>query len=380
MQAKSNPSPLNHIESLDCLRGLSALLVVCYHYRDFLNDAIPHIGNTLFENGRIGVDLFFILSGFVIYTTTRNKNNRCVIPFLVKRMFRVVPLAWLLITMVFIGKDDATWHAYAFSLIFIPLTNSDAPFFGYNLLGPAWTLSYELWFYAMFAAGMLLSKTHRGLTTAAIVISCVFGLQMLSQTSLNLDPYAGTAFSGHLPIPAQVISQLSNPLFLEFLLGIGLAYIYATFRMTWLAVNEKIRICIYLLLSAYFLSHFFSGYATGHGLTRKGLAALALFSVYLCADFDEALARAKGFIQGPGGAFAFLGRISFSLYIVHEPLHQFVGSLPVLAELFQWESGIGKFVTLSTFSVAIAYALFHLVEKPTQRLGRYLADRAITFC
>ncbi|MGT2491296.1 acyltransferase family protein [Cupriavidus basilensis] len=48
-----------HIESLDCLRGISALLVMCYHYRELLNDIIPNIGNTIFENGRIGVDVFY---------------------------------------------------------------------------------------------------------------------------------------------------------------------------------------------------------------------------------------------------------------------------------------------------------------------------------
>lgn len=47
-----------HIESLDCPRGISALLVMFYHYRELLNDIIPNIGNTIFENGRIGVDVF----------------------------------------------------------------------------------------------------------------------------------------------------------------------------------------------------------------------------------------------------------------------------------------------------------------------------------
>lgn len=277
----------------------------------------------------------------------------------------------------FYRDGSANWRAYVLSLMFIPLSNTDAPFFGYNMLSPGWTLSYELWFYAMFGTGMLVSKVHRGLAAGAVLLGCVFGLQALSHTPLYLDAYPATTFTGHLLVPAQVVSQLSNPLFIEFLLGIGLAYLYANCRARWLAVNEKIRSGVYLLLAAYFLSHFFSGYAMGHGITRKGLAALALFSVYLCADFDGLFTKVKGLIRGPGGALAFLGRISFSLYIVHEPLHQFIGCVPVMAQLFRLEGGIGKFVTLGTFSVVAAYALFHLIEHPTQRIGKYVAERFV---
>ncbi|EYS93299.1 hypothetical protein CF68_27575 [Cupriavidus sp. SK-4] len=375
IQSSRTETKMGHIESLDCLRGISALLVMCYHYRELLNDVIPNIGNTLFENGRIGVDAFFILSGFVMYATTQSKSNQLVLPFLIKRALRVIPLAWLFITIVFIGTGGEDRHAFLLSLLFIPLSNTDAPFFGYNLLSPGWTLSYELWFYVMFAIGMLVSKSHRGLAAATVLCACVFGLQALCHTPLYIDAYPAATFSANLPIPAQLVSELSNPLFFEFILGVALAYLYANFRASWLAMNEKIRIGAYLFLTAYFLSHFFSGYAMGHGLTRKGLAAVALFSVYLCSDFDGLLGKTKAFIRGPGGAFIFLGRISFSLYIVHEPLHQFVASIPVLSELYRLEGGIGKFVTLSAFSVVAAYALFHLVEQPTQRLGKYLADR-----
>jgi exopolysaccharide production protein ExoZ len=128
-------------------------------------------------------------------------------------------------------------------------------------------------------------------------------------------------------------------------------------------------------LAAYFVSHFFSGYAMGHGLTRKGLAALAIFSVYLCADFDGLLFKARNLVRGPSDVFVLLGRISFSLYIVHEPLHQHIDMMPVLGPLFQLEGGIGKFVTLLTFSILAAYALYLLVERPMQRLGKWVAHR-----
>jgi exopolysaccharide production protein ExoZ len=363
-----------HIASLDCLRGVSALLVMLYHYRELLNDYIPHIGNTLFENGRIGVDIFFILSGFVMYTTTQGTNNQRVLPFLVKRAFRVVPLAWLLIIILFVAGGCLEKHAFMFSMLFVPLANENAPFYGYNILSAAWTLSYELWFYVMFAIGMAMSKSFRGLATSVVLISCVFGIQKLGHFPLNFDAYLIPIYAGKLPVPA-LISQLGNPLFLEFLLGIFLAYLYANFRKTWLNLNSKFRIWVYLFLAAYFLSHFFSGYAMGHGLTREGFPALAIFSLYLCADFDKSLSRVKALIRGPGDLFDFLGRISFSLYIIHDPLHQYIEAIPVLNPLYRLTGGIGKFVTLCTFSIVIAYVLYLLVERPTQRLGKFVATR-----
>lgn len=379
IRAQENLPRSSYIESLDCLRGVSALLVMLYHYREFLNDVIPHIGNTLFENGRIGVDIFFILSGFVMYTTTQGEKNQFVLPFLVKRAFRVIPLAWLLIAILFIADDGLDQHAFIHSMLFIPLENNDPPFFGYNILSPAWTLSYELWFYVMFAVGMMLCKSRRGLAAAAVLMGCVFGLQKLGHSSLNFDAYLTPVYAGNLPIPTQLVSQLGNPLFLEFLLGVFVAYLYAEFRDAWLGINSRFRTGIYLALAAYFLSHFFSGYAMGHGLTRKGLAALAIFSLYLCTDFDGLLSDTRNLIRGPGDIFVFLGRISFSLYIIHEPLHQYVGSMPVLGSLFRFEGGIGKLVTLCTFSIVAAYALYLLVERPTQRFGKFVANRFFTF-
>jgi peptidoglycan/LPS O-acetylase OafA/YrhL len=375
IRGQGNPGRSSHIESLDWLRGVSALLVVLYHYRELLNDVMPHIGNILFENGRIGVDIFFILSGFVMYTATQERKNQLVVPFLVKRAFRVIPLAWLIITVLFLADGSLDKHALMFSMLFVPLANSDQPFFGYNILSPAWTLSYELWFYAMFAAGMLLSRSHRGLAAAVVLIGCVFGLQKLGHLSFNIDPYLTPIYAGNLPVPAQLISQLSNPLFLEFLLGVFLAYLHINFRDAWLNLNSKFRTGVYLFLVAYFLSHFFSGYAMGHGLTRKGLAAFAIFSLYLCANFDGSLSKIRTLIRGPSDVFSFLGRISFSLYIIHEPLHQYVGAIPVLSSLFRLTGGIGKFVTLCTFSIVAAYALYLLVERPTQRLGKFVIER-----
>ena len=69
----------NTINSIQALRGIAALLVVGFHYREALNLTFPTLGDTLFINGAIGVDLFFLISGFITFYVANNLNDglRC---------------------------------------------------------------------------------------------------------------------------------------------------------------------------------------------------------------------------------------------------------------------------------------------------------------
>lgn len=87
---------MKRIKELDSLRGIAALMVVLYHYTfrfhekysySFLYDVFN------FEYGHLGVELFFMISGFVIYMSIKNINSP--LDFLKKRFYRLYPLFWL---------------------------------------------------------------------------------------------------------------------------------------------------------------------------------------------------------------------------------------------------------------------------------------------
>ncbi|EIR2665175.1 acyltransferase family protein [Escherichia coli] len=63
------------LNSIQVMRGIAALMVVGFHYRTSLNGvyAQTNLGDLLFLNGAFGVDLFFIISGFIIVYSTKNK-------------------------------------------------------------------------------------------------------------------------------------------------------------------------------------------------------------------------------------------------------------------------------------------------------------------
>src|SRR5699024_4647506 len=82
------------IKGIQYLRGLAALMVVYFHFRYYLNDIYSKqdLGEFLFKNGAFGVDLFFIISGFIICFATQRDEERPLLSYASKRFFRIYPL------------------------------------------------------------------------------------------------------------------------------------------------------------------------------------------------------------------------------------------------------------------------------------------------
>lgn len=185
--------------SIQYLRALAALSVVAYHACQW--------ARIDFEIGSAGVDVFFIVSGFIMWSTTSGKPVRP-LEFLRKRAIRIVPLYWavtlgllaaaLLFPDRFRDVQPTPWHVFA-SLTFIQHLNPQGQPF--PLLPPGWTLNYEAVFYLMFAGALLVPKAKRAM---------VLTLALASLT-----------FFGFIYPPAYIM--LCNPLLLEFAAGMWLA-------------------------------------------------------------------------------------------------------------------------------------------------------------
>ncbi|MFW5387222.1 acyltransferase family protein, partial [Yersinia sp. 2542 StPb PI] len=80
------------IKSVHQLRGIASLFVVFVHLKFLINDtyAQKNLGDMLFSSGYFGVDLFFMISGFVIVYSTKNDNS--IFSFSVKRLFKIYPV------------------------------------------------------------------------------------------------------------------------------------------------------------------------------------------------------------------------------------------------------------------------------------------------
>ncbi|WP_439574640.1 acyltransferase family protein [Phreatobacter sp.] len=215
-KASSHGPPLQRLASIQSLRAAAALSVVAYH-----------VAGEPLVIGAAGVDVFFVISGFVIGLITVAKPPAPV-AFAYDRATRVLPLYWfftaLLVATKLLAPDllpniprDAGWFAQSFLLIPAAIPGSTTAF---PVLHQGWTLWYEALFYALAVAAIVLAPRRQAMALTAMILALVA---------------AGMALSPEGAIAA----TYTSPLLVEFLAG----YWFAIWRArggrpgTGLAVN-----------------------------------------------------------------------------------------------------------------------------------------------
>lgn len=154
--------------SLQILRALAAWTVVFHHIALlYAIEAKSLIGTFFLKYGPVGVDVFFVLSGFVMYLAAGNSRKGAG-PFFVDRLFRVAPVYWFYSVLVIVGiwlmPRGFAYTAYdssslIASALFIPHLNPSGVG-EFPLLVVGWTLNFEMFFYASLACCMALSPKH----------------------------------------------------------------------------------------------------------------------------------------------------------------------------------------------------------------------------
>lgn len=193
------------INSIQALRFLAVFGVV-------LNHTLSKAGIS-FLPGTAGVDLFFVISGFIIaYSVDRNKDHPRL--FLLKRAIRVLPLYWvytsmmvalLLVAPQMFGHLKFSLSHTLDSYLLLPTINTIGE--RRPVLNVGWTLSYEMLYYCCFAA--------------------LLGLRRMVAFYVLLTIFLTTTCAGlFLVQPNTYIYFITNAIFLEFLLGFGLFLLY----------------------------------------------------------------------------------------------------------------------------------------------------------
>ena len=293
-------SDQNKINSIQALRGFAALLVVMFHFRGEINKTFPHIGDTLFINGSMGVDLFFLISGFIVFYVARNLNDgvNSSKEFFIKRMCRIIP-PYYLITLCVAGSSVESWLETLRSMLFIPLDGKVVgPVYGYARLDVGWTLNYEFLFYALSTFAIFFKKQKWFVLSA--VIFCLTIIPSFYFGWNGLNPTIGYNFNN------VYLKLMTNPLILEFIMGIFIGWTYS--------IDIKIKSKFFWILtlsfsSAFFLYIYFSGALWGNSPRAFMIpCALLLFSVI---EYEKRYG-----INWPNWIIN-TGAISFSIYLIH---------------------------------------------------------------
>ncbi|MGE2728576.1 acyltransferase family protein [Mycolicibacterium vaccae] len=173
--------------ALDGLRGLAALAVVAYHYLDRGPHLYPQLGQSYswIEWGKYGVQLFFIISGFVIFDSVRASTST---RFLVNRAIRLYPAYWLavLLTFIVVSLYGLPGRETTLPVALFNLTMLEG-FFGVPYVdGAYWTLAVELAFYAVIVFLARLNALRDGVIF--ITLSVWLGLLLAARAVALILP------------------------------------------------------------------------------------------------------------------------------------------------------------------------------------------------
>ena len=189
------------LDIIQVLRGVAAYLVLFYHIRSMevaqakaLQSGDLPLFDGVFRNGYAGVDLFFVISGFImVYVTFHQPPSLTSLKdFVIARVSRIYPVWWLFATLIaiyFFVAHGAPWDAGALaekgnsgfnhlvrSYLLLPQAN-------FPVLGPGWTLVHEMYFYVAFAVILMLPRAlmlpSLILWGAAVLIGALNGLSAI---------------------------------------------------------------------------------------------------------------------------------------------------------------------------------------------------------
>lgn len=347
---------MQQIRSIHYLRGIAAFLVVGFHLRNNFNENYPikEFGDYLFMGGASGVDLFFIISGFIMmYSTSRGVLAK---DFVTRRLFRIFPPFLFLFAMLyFLYPDFKTEHALRSLFLIHSDYSSDAPFFGYNTLVPAWTLTYEIYFYFIFVVSMSLSNKYRGLISLLALSLPVIALQLAINGSIDMNG----ASTAELPKESYfygLVRFISSPMMIEFCYGIVLYSIMS--RIKRIAHPNLIAFaCI-----SFFICSYLSWFRFFHGPLNFGLWSIVLIIGCLIYESNNNLKEVK--------LLTFLGSISYSLYLTQGVVLTVLNHYEPYIPIYSAGKGLTRFIFSMTACIVVSYFVYEYIEKPSIKAGK----------
>lgn len=313
LQIMDSKARVSQIDSLQALRALAATTVIFDH--------IPYL-----HWGAFGVDIFFIVSGFVICHITAIDSS----DFFLKRVFRIVPLYWLCtfciaaVALARPGLLGATTYSTSYflkSLFFIPYRRLDHRLVPMLFLG--WTLQFEMLFYAIFGTALMFTKKYaREAAIAGLIV-----VALLGKPFRHLSP---------------IVLFYARDVVIQFACGITCYILWerygTTIRRIPLVLSAVAAIASYAFFIPFDLRIFNSyGPYFVHipDFLIRGIPASLIVLAFLSGE---------GRIKYP--AFVLLiGDASYSLYLLH----------PYILEML--EHKLGKLATFSPLNMAITIAL-----------------------
>ncbi len=283
------------VASIEALRGFAVTIVIFFHLylvqdRYFEENILPE----LFLLGGWGVDIFFVISGVVMYKSVYGRpGGNMTWPFLRARITRIYPPYWVITFLIFAiaqfrpslvnSSYDETPSLVRSLLLFPDVTTP--------WLNVGWSLIYEMWFYLLLGSLLLVRKS--------------MAIAVLGAYALFLLLAGGAQESG------PVIRLITDPLILEFLFGfaLGMAYFRHDLQRR-KAILLAIATVPLLIIALRFAYGFDLWDSPLERVISFGLPAISIVALGLCLeDFVKRCSIFRPLI--------IIGNVSYSVYLTH---------------------------------------------------------------
>lgn len=291
----------NTLQLIQLLRGVASLLVVFFHVSSNYADSFNrHFLGNIFAFGGSGVDIFFVLSGFIITYTSINKIGTpgAIGIFTRRRFVRIFPTYWIIISFFLIMQALLPqFYKSHFDFSFLNLLKTFLLLPQHEMVnGVSWSLTNELFFYLLFILAFLLPSKR-------VVFIC-----LLLYSTFLLVSGAGNYFSEK---GNPYLSLITSPLNIEFFFGVIVALIFAR-------VNKNLAVPFLILGIGLFITGAtlfnFNIVLFKNSFNRVVLFGIPSFFIILAVVVLEKYRNIN-----VHGILLKLGDASYSLYLLHLP-------------------------------------------------------------
>jgi peptidoglycan/LPS O-acetylase OafA/YrhL len=349
---KSKNQKLKRLIELDSLRGIACISVILFHYTSYYELNWKHSQKplVLFEYGKYGVELFFLLSGFVIFMSLKNKSVQ---EFAILRFCRLFPTYWIAIVFIFmisrvvILSPEIVVHGdISFPELLVNFTMIPTIFSFRYVDSSHWSLGFELLFYLQIAVIFVITNKRENLILSALLLVTSISIFWHSFIRyFNIEPWMTVWWNEDMSHWQYIIAKLFVlPYIHLFLIGVSsyLLYQKQTLRLARIGI-------IFGVISDYFI----------WGWEHLVAVVFVTLLFYTAIFFKLPFLRSQ--------LLAYLGTISYSLYLIH----QNIGFRIIqVTEKLGVNSNVAIIIAIFS-AIVLAHPLYFFIEKPSYEFIKF---------
>lgn len=333
---------VRQLNSLQSIRAFATIFVLLYHSTILFKTSYNYeFMYDIFSFGYAGVDIFFVLSGFLMFFLHSSDigNSKVLKTFILKRFIRIYPIYWVVLLIIIflntfisnLGTEDSKDFINVLkSFILIPQSQDDL------LLSVSWTLSYEIFFYLCFCLLFIFNKNLR------IILGAVWIIVFIVLLFINVESY--------------IVNFLFDPINFEFLLGVLIARIVLSksqIKYSLYYVSGLIFWGFAILIEIYQLIEI-------NRVIQFGIPSTLIIMGVVSKEISGTIKKSK--------VLTYLGDASYSIYLTHYLLLSFLAKIFNSLNLFNL-LGYGFSIILISITSLLLGCIFHMnIEKPMLKL------------